>query len=170
MAPCTGTGTLTSSSDYRAEGGIIEAVLGGNSGLVKTQDGVSTLKGPNTYAGVTRIEAGTLILSGNGQINPLSTIDNGSIFIIADGTHTLGDIIGTGSTLVGDFAQLSVASIVQDTLTIGGNYSSLIVSNSLDNLQNASVPEPSTSTFLVSLGVAFAAAYLRKKRRSISGV
>ncbi len=158
-----GTGTLTGSFDYDVQGGVIEAVLAGDSGLVKTQDGVAILEGSNTYGGTTRIDGGTLALTGSGQINSLSLIDNDATFLIADGAHALGDIVGSGSTLVGNTAQLNAASIVQDTLAIGGDYSSFVTTCSSSNRSSAAVPEPSTSLLLASLCVLLAMTAFRSR-------
>ncbi len=153
----TGTGTLTSNAAFDIQGGAIEAILAGGSGLTKTESGVALLKGVNTYTGATLIEDGTLVLSAGGQINPLSTIDNDATFLIADGSHALGAISGTGSTLVDGGAQLTADSIVQDTLTIGGDHGSLLAAVS----SNAAVPEPSALALLAVLGVVLAAARLK---------
>ena len=137
-------------------------------GLVKTTDGTVTLAGPNAYTGPTRIEAGTLGLTGNGQIDPSSAIENDATLVVADGTHALGNITGAGSTLVGGSAMLTVASIVQDSLTIGGNYSSLVGAYSAVDSATAPtaapVPEPGMLLLLVSLGVTLAAGHVCRKR------
>ena len=89
--------------------------------------------------------------------------------MIADGTHTLGNITGAGSTLVGSSATLTVASIVQDTLTIGGDYSSLVGAYSPVSSATAAttlVPEPCSLVLLASLGVAFAAVSSYRRWRS----
>ena len=153
----TGTGVLTSNSTYDVQSGIVESVLAGTSGLTKSQNGVVVLKGDNTYAGTTTIDGGILALSAGGQIDALSTIDNRATFLVADGTHTVGDIAGSGSIMVGNNARLTAHSIVQDTLTIGGDYSSLLTP------AKAAVPEPGSLAILASLGVVLAAAWLRKK-------
>jgi autotransporter-associated beta strand protein len=160
----TGTGTLTSSSDYDIQGGVIGPVLAGSSGLVKTKDSIAILTGPNTYTGATLIQAGTLALTAGGQIDPSSAIGNDATLLIADGSHSLGVIGGTGSLLVGDSPQLSVTSLVQNTLEIGGDFSSLLGSNSSGSFSNGTVPEPTALVLLASLGAVFAAAYFRKKR------
>jgi autotransporter-associated beta strand protein len=159
----TGTGTLTSNTAFDIQGGTVDAVLAGNSGLTKTQNGVAVLKKVNTYSGTTLISDGTLALSASGQINPLSLIDNDATFLITGGSHTLGAINGTGSTLVDDTTQLNVFSIVQDTLSIGGNHSSLLPPDSPGVSQNTSIPEPSALALLATLGVMLAAAYLKTK-------
>ncbi len=160
-----GTGALTSSSDYDLQGGVIGPVLAGGSGLVKTQDGVATLTGSNTYTGATLIQAGTLVLTAGGQIDPSSAIDNDATLLIADGEHLLGIVNGTGSLLVGDSVQLGVTSLVQNTLAIGGDFSSLLGSNSSGSSSIAAVPEPSALSLLASMGAVFAAGYFRKQRR-----
>jgi hypothetical protein len=56
----------------------------------------------------------------------------------------VGCIYGSGNTTVLDNGQLTAASIVQDTLTIGGSLSMACAGNT------ASVPEPSVLILLVS--------------------
>ena len=157
-----GLGTLASNADYDVQGGLIEAALGGNMGLVKTGDGVAVLEGSNSFTGTTRIEAGTLALAAGGHIDPLSAVENDGTFLIADGTHSLAAISGTGSTLLGSSATLGVPSIVQGSLTIGGDYGSILASCNSGSVQSAAVPEPSTLALLASLCIALAAAYFRK--------
>lgn len=160
----TGSGTITSNADYDIQGGIIGSVLAGMKGLVKTQDSVATLTGSNTYTGATLIKAGTLVLTAGGQIDPSSAIGNDATLLIADGEHTLGVITGTGSLLVGNSTMLNVESIFQSTLVIGGDFSSLIGSNSSGIQSSATVPEPSTLILLSFFCAIFAVAYFRRKR------
>jgi autotransporter-associated beta strand protein len=152
-----GTGKLTSSSTYDLRGGTIEAILAGNYGLTKSQTGTAVLKGANTYTGTTLIDGGVLALSAGGQISALSTIDCRSTFLVNDGSHTVGNITGPGVTLVGNGAQLTAHSIVQDTLTVGGNYGSLLPAS-------AAVPEPGVLV-LLALAIVPLAALVQKKKK-----
>ena len=116
--------TLTGSAcTFYADSNDIVVIghIDGNQGLVKTGGAKLILTAVNTYNGPTTIAAGTLALSGNGQINPLSTIDNDATFLIADdiAPHSVGTITGTGTTQLYNGAQLTVTSIVQGTLTLG---------------------------------------------------
>jgi autotransporter-associated beta strand protein len=110
-----------SSADYAVLAKIVSNSSGTAAGLTKTGAGLLELTTVNTYNGPTTISAGTLALSGNGQINPLSTIDNDATFLIADdiASHSLGTITGTGTTQLNNGAQLTATSIVQGMLTIG---------------------------------------------------
>jgi autotransporter-associated beta strand protein len=159
-----GTGTLISNACFDVRNGVVETALGGNLGLLKTGDGVVTLKGDNVYSGTTKIKGGTLALADGGQINPLSPIDNGATFVIVDGTHSLLEIVGTGSTLIGGSAQLSTTRIVQDSLTLGGNYSGLVALSARSTVQNAAVPEPSAMVLILTLGFGLAAAAFYRRR------
>jgi autotransporter-associated beta strand protein len=152
-----GTGKLTSGSTYDVRGGTVEAILAGSSGLTKTQIGTAVLKGGNTYSGTTLIDEGVLALSGGGQISTLSTIDCRSTFLVNDGSHVVGNITGSGVTLVGNGAQLTAHSIVQDTLTVGGNYGSLLPAS-------AAVPEPGV-LILLALAIVPLAALVQKKKK-----
>ncbi|MCC6125502.1 MAG: autotransporter-associated beta strand repeat-containing protein [Pirellulales bacterium] len=161
-----GSGTLTSSADYDIQGGVVQTALGGGSKLVKSQSGVAVLTGFNSYTGDTLIQAGTLVLSGNGQIDPLSLIDNSGTFLITDGSHAVGNIVGGGSTLVSDTAQLFATQIVQSALTVGGSSAAFMASAFA--AQQAAVPEPGTFTLLaLTLCAGFTAMPLRKKMRNI---
>ena len=52
-------------ADLGAEdGGVFGNDIGGPGGLLKTGNGRLTLSGQNTYAGATRVQAGTLLLDG----------------------------------------------------------------------------------------------------------
>jgi autotransporter-associated beta strand protein len=157
-----GTGTITSETAFDVQNGVVGAVLAGASGLVKSEDGVVVLESTATYTGTTQINTGTLALTSNGHINELSPVNNAATFLLADGTHTLNSISGTGSTLVGNGAVLNVPSLVQDTLTIGGDYSA-IVSMASPVTQTVAVPEPSVLALLATLAVALAAGYLRRR-------
>ncbi|HYO23568.1 MAG TPA: hypothetical protein VEQ85_01325 [Lacipirellulaceae bacterium] len=59
----TGSGVLTSTSDFQLRAGAIGAKLGGVAGLLKTTSGAVQLTGNNTYSGDTRIAAGALSLT-----------------------------------------------------------------------------------------------------------
>ena len=50
----SGSGALTSATDYDVQGGVIGAILTGSVGLTKTSGGTVTLAGPNAYTGPTR--------------------------------------------------------------------------------------------------------------------
>jgi hypothetical protein len=161
----SGAGVLTSNAAFDVEGGTVEAILAGNSGLTKSTNSVAVLTGVNTYLGTTQIDqnGGTLVLSAGGQINRLSLVDNDAAFVVADGSHTLGNIVGTGALKIGDSAQLTATSIVQDSLVIGGDYSSLVAQAAPAVAQSIPVPEPGMMTLLASLALA-AAFFFRKKR------
>lgn len=162
----SGSGVLTSGSDYDVQGGTVGIVLAGSVGLHKTQDGPALLTSANTYSGATLIDAGVLALSLSGQIDLASPVTNNATLLIADGTHTLSNIIGHGSTLVNDSAQLTASSITQDTLTIGGDYSSLLTPlRSSSNTSISAVPEPMAFSLLGSFSLVCAVYAWRKKPR-----
>jgi autotransporter-associated beta strand protein len=150
------TGSLSSRYSYDVQAGTINAVLTGSSGLDKTGEGTAILSAANTYTGTTTISAGTLALTATGQINPSSGVSNNATFVVIDGSHTLGTVSGSGSLKVGGSSTLTATSIVQDTLTIGGDYSSLVPPASAA-APTQSVPEPASFALLASLGIALAA-------------
>ncbi len=61
----SGSGTLTSSTDYDIQAGTVNPILAGAVGLNKTGTGTAILANNNTYTGPTTITAGALQL-GNG--------------------------------------------------------------------------------------------------------
>jgi autotransporter-associated beta strand protein len=162
-----GTGTLSSGVNFDVQGGLTQTVLGGLSGLTKSGSGVAVLSAANTYSGPTQINAGMLALTATGQISADSAVTNNAGLLVADGTHTLGTINGNGATLVGNGATLTASSIVQDTLTIGGDYRSILAQcNAGPAAADAAttVPEPSSLLLLASClaGLAFAITRRRK--------
>jgi T5SS/PEP-CTERM-associated repeat protein len=131
--------------------GTVSAVLSDatNGGtLAKQGDGLLVLSAANTYSGTTTIEGGQLKLVAGGDIAFSSEIINRAGFLIDGGNHSVQKITGSGTTQVLT-GSLTAASIVQDTLTIGGP-------------ANA-VPEPATIVLLAMSALA-AIAWRRKSR------
>ncbi|WP_445369825.1 autotransporter-associated beta strand repeat-containing protein [Methylomonas sp. BW4-1] len=101
----TGTGTLTSTSDFDMQAGTVSAALGGSVGLTKTTAGTVTLSGTNTYTGNTQVNAGTLALgAGDVLANASSLIVNGGTFDLGANNDTVagvqllsGSITGSGT-------------------------------------------------------------------------
>jgi autotransporter-associated beta strand protein len=153
-----GTLTLTGPNCGQYSGGLTV-----NAGTLDLTNGV--LPG-----GTISVAGGTLILPGGAHYG--SPIDagivdesasqsawitsstlycNGTLVVPEGGTSTFGAIVGTGTTQIADSGMLSVTSLVQDSLIIGG--ASPIVP----------VPEPSTLLMLVFAALGMTIAYLRKK-------
>jgi autotransporter-associated beta strand protein len=165
-------------STIQVDSGIAYTCAGtisGLGGLNKWGAGTLTLTAMNTYNGNTYVNDGTLIFSGGIDPDGTTHIDvqagkavlsstnisksnldvvtaASATFEVADGTHLLGDISGSGMTLVDSGGSLTVTSISQGILTIGG----------LKAVQ--AVPEPS---ILVTLGIGalglLACAWRRRK-------
>ncbi|CAD6873951.1 autotransporter-associated beta strand repeat-containing protein [Methylomonas fluvii] len=101
----TGTGTLTSTSDFDMQAGTVSANLGGSVGLNKTSAGTVTLSGSNTYTGNTQVNVGTLALGASDVLaNASNLIVNGGIFDLGSNNDTVtgvqllsGSITGTGT-------------------------------------------------------------------------
>jgi autotransporter-associated beta strand protein len=72
-----------------------------NGGIIKVGQGTMTLAGNNTYSGMTTINDGTLLVTGNSANSPF-TINSG----LLEGTGSVGQVtVGSGGRLVaGDFS------------------------------------------------------------------
>jgi hypothetical protein len=78
-------------------------------------------------------------------------------FEVVNGAHTVGNISGNGTTLVDSGASLTVASIWQDTLTMGSG-ATLTIQAIPGGLQGGiinPVPEPSTAAFFAVAFIMF---------------
>jgi autotransporter-associated beta strand protein len=139
--------TLQSDKAFDVQGGTVNVILGGTfSGVALQKTGVgttATLGAANTYTGETKITAGTLALSAEGQISTGSLINNADQFLIEGGEHTLGIIAGGGTTTIQNSASVTVASIAQGALIIGSG------------TRAAPVPEPSGLLLLAVAGFFF---------------
>jgi autotransporter-associated beta strand protein len=122
----------------------------------------------------------------------LPSIANDSELVIPTGGNAvLNEIVGTGTTIVSDGAALTLTSLVQDTLIIGGYDSTIfakhdvgVPTSRLSTTEvgvatgfapvradfeivapnsKAVVPEPSTFVLLALAGLAFVGACLRRK-------
>ena len=92
-AAVAGTGTVSAAAGFAVESGAtIDAVLAGAGGLLKTGSTVLTLKGLNTYAGYTEIQAGTVVF------NSIADVGAGSSALGAPTTAEAGLIrLGLGT-------------------------------------------------------------------------
>ncbi|MBN2578715.1 MAG: autotransporter-associated beta strand repeat-containing protein [Pirellulales bacterium] len=142
---------------------VLARIVSGAGGLTKTGAGRLTLSALNSYGGDTTVLDGILEMTGGIDPNGTSLIDVQSgiaklmttnvnkadlnvstsaagMIEIVNGSHLLGIISGEGITQVDGGASLTVASITQGTLIIGGAKSA----------DAAPVPEPSGWMLLAS--------------------
>jgi hypothetical protein len=142
----SGVGTLT----------LAGTLVGVGKNAVKTGAGVLDIAGGiQGSLPLFDVQQGTLEFSANVNRPDLDIqTASSTTFLVTNGTTTLSDVIGFGSTKVCDGATLRAASIVQDTLTIGGTAASASC---------AAVPEPS-AFLLIGMAVLGAFAFFRKKR------
>lgn len=149
----------------RSDDIAFDGLISGTGNLVQKGSGVLALTANNDFDGSTLIEDGTLALTAGGHLKPNSDVENDHTFLITDGSHSFNTISGSGSMLVGDSASIEVSSIQLDSLTIGGDYSSMIPARNAIAPQTVPVPEPSTLALLASLASVLAAAYFRRQKR-----
>jgi len=87
---------------------VLSGVLGGPGSLLKQGAGVLQLRGLNTYAGGTSVQAGTLELNGTA---PSGTIpDNGAVSL---------DVAGTTLAVLSDETMAGLASVAGSLISIG---------------------------------------------------
>ncbi len=166
-----------------ASSATIASTVTGNAGLSKNGTGVLILTGNNSYTGDTKINAGTLEIAGGIAVSGTSLIDIQSgkavlktvnvnktslnintaalaTFEVVNGVHTVGAIMGSGITQVDNGANLSVASILQNTLNVGSGATVTIRPIAGGPLGDtiAPVPEPSNCA-LLSIGAISLLAY-----------
>jgi outer membrane autotransporter protein len=84
---------------------IFAGTITGSGGIVKQGPGTQTLTGANVFTGGTRVNAGTLALSGAGSLAAAGAVDlanAGATFDItaADGNRTVGALAGAAGTTV----------------------------------------------------------------------
>ena len=121
----TGSGTLTSSTDYNVQAGTVNVVLGGNSvGIHKTGAGTAILTRANAFGGSTTISGGALDADFGATIPASSflTLDGGMLETLVGGTFTRSFGSGGGNSFQmtaggGGFSTAGGACAVN----IGGN-------------------------------------------------
>lgn len=100
-----GGGTIdTSGFDGSGNGTTLNTVLTGSGTFTKAGEGTLTLVGMNTFNGATKIEGGTLAISGQGRLNQSSgvTVSTGATLdISAASAASLIKLNGSGSVVLG---------------------------------------------------------------------
>jgi autotransporter-associated beta strand protein len=94
-------GVLTARS-VMLERGTISSVLAGTGSLTKTTDGEAVLSGVNTYAGATVVEAGRLVLAGDGALSALTALTvRGGELALGLTRQSVGAVTLTGGVIRG---------------------------------------------------------------------
>jgi autotransporter-associated beta strand protein len=116
----SGAATLTGSSYFLTNTGVISAVLAGGVTLTKTGAGTATLTGANTYTGVTTVSGGTLSLG-----HATNTIANTAAVTVSGGTldvanpDTVGLVTLASGTISGAAALTGSSYALTNTGIIG---------------------------------------------------
>lgn len=96
-----GTATLTTGNDNTST--IYSGVISGAGEVTKVGTGIWTVSGPNSYAGATKIEEGTLQA---GAVNTLPgfsavTVEEGAVLDLNNFDQSVGSLAGDGNTTLG---------------------------------------------------------------------
>ena len=140
------SGTTFRSSGYTL---TVDADLSGDGKLVKEGAGSLRLNGTNTYMGDTLVNAGTLVIGGDGSLTSAVTVANGARLALADdlaASATLGDVtLNSGATL-----RLSG----EDELSFTGTLN--FGSGSTLDLSNINIVEGRTEPYVLASANSFA--------------
>jgi autotransporter-associated beta strand protein len=115
----TGTGTLTSATDYFMVTGTVSAILAGSVGLTKTASSSAvTLSATNTYTGATNINEGSLQL-----VAPNAIASSSSVSVPNIATLDITGAPGGGPQTVNQLSGVSgsIINLGLNTLTVNTN-------------------------------------------------
>ncbi len=153
--------------------------ISGSGTLTKLGSGALTLTGTSSLTGPVNVLAGKFVLTKTASL--VSTLDvhteSGAILSVTGGTHTLDTVTGSGTTTVSGSAVLVVATLVQDSLILGGTSASedssasnsdvaAPVSEVVASSPITAVPEPTTLALLFFAGLALTAANRVRSKKS----
>jgi fibronectin-binding autotransporter adhesin len=94
-------GALTGTA-FNLSAGTVAAALRGTGSLVKENSGTVLLNSVNSYTGVTRVDAGTLVLGADGALTLNSELTvNGGLLSLGTTTQTLGALTLNGGEIAG---------------------------------------------------------------------
>jgi len=98
---------------------IVSAAVAGTAGLTKLQSGMMLLSGNNAYAGTTTLNGGSLFITGNNTTTGATTITNGTL--IARSANALGGSGNSAGVAVAASQNLTYNAAADSPLAIGGN-------------------------------------------------
>lgn len=116
------TGVLTGAS-YEVQNGDVSAILGGAAGLTKSNAGIVTLSGANTYTGGTTVNNGLLIVSSSGSLanNSDLTIDSFGTADFQNAGQTLGAVFNANTLTDALYFSANTGTVTLDSLTGDGS-------------------------------------------------
>ncbi|HOB92630.1 MAG TPA: autotransporter-associated beta strand repeat-containing protein [Aquabacterium sp.] len=127
-------GVLRSVQAFDLQAGTVDAVLGGSAGAVKQGPGTVTLAAANQYTGLTRVDAGELVLAGAQRLAAAGTLQvAGGATLTLGGEQALAGLVMAGS--LGGTGTLMVPTVELD----GGQLGVPLVVTSLGSSGSSSI-------------------------------
>jgi autotransporter-associated beta strand protein len=96
------SGGIVESGLIRLESGVVNSVLAGSGGMIKSTSGVVALNGSNTFGGVTLVQDGVLRLGAGERLSDSSSLSvTGGVFDLSGFVETVSEVALGGGSLSG---------------------------------------------------------------------